>query len=506
MGCTTAGPHMFGGVPMLPIGAQYLLVEVAMSLENSPPLPVEWTKRIVRTLFPGREGEPTPMPTSFRGRLLWLGDVAVNWTMLMLALSNLLLVIFDFTYLEIRHHYLNLAPSLVTLYDPVKGVAPHRTTEAYLARAEDTFTMVRQEGKSPRTAARLAEMRALSLQLYEEAPFVGTRNSGVFEQIKNRMRRHTHLESSKHAFQRFWTFETLAPDRISLERAFFEKEIRPLLHRNYFRGIGENGRPFDAFWLLDLCFVPLFAFEFLLRGAWSVRHAVYPSWKAFCFARWYDLVYFLPVGGYLIPLGQTGWMHLVRCISVGHRMRRLGLVNPIAFPQRYVSRVVDLVTDLVSVRLLSNYQASIQRFDLMKSVSNLTPTQKDMLRQSANEHVEAIVCRVLPQMGPELQAILTYSVQQAVAESPSYQNLRRLPFIGEAVERHLPDLVSEVLAGTQRAMLSAVQDPEHTALINEAAEKFVTLAVTEMSRLETEQDLKDFVIDLLEQQKKSLLS
>lgn len=477
-----------------------------MSLENSPPLPVEWTKRIVRTVFPGREGEPTPMPTSFRGRMLWLGDMAVNWVILLFALLNLLLVLFDFSYLEVRHHYLRLAPGLVQLYDPVKGVAPHRTTEAYIAKAEDTFRLLRQEGRTPRTAARLAEMQALSLNLYQEDPFSGAGNSGVFEQIKNRMRRHAKLESSKQAFQTFWSFETLGPGRVSLEQAFFERQIRPLLHRNYFRGLGENGRPFDAFWLIDLFFVPLFAAEFLLRGAWSVRHAAYPSWKAFCFARWYDLVYFLPVGGYLIPFAQTGWIHLVRCISVGHRMRRLGLVNPIAFPQRYVSRLVDLVTDLVSVRLLSNYQASIQRFELSQAVGNLTPAQKDMLRHSANEHVEAIVCRVLPQMAPELHAILTFSVQQAVAESPSYQNLRRLPFIGDAVERHLPDLVSEVLAGTQRAMLSAVQDPEHTALINQAAEKFVTLAVEEMSRLETEQDLKDFAIDLLEQQKKALLS
>lgn len=477
-----------------------------MERDTSLPLSGALTKRIVRTLFPGREGEPVPMPTSFRGRLAWLGDMAVNWTLLVLALLNLLLVLFDFTYLDVRHHYLQHAPSLVQLYDPVKGVAPHRTTEKYLTMAADTFTMVRAQGRTPQTEARLAEMQTLSLGLFQEDPFSGAGMSGVFEQIKNRMRRHAHFESAKAAFGNFWSFQTLTPDRISLEQHFFDRQIRPLLARNYYRGIGENGRPFDAFWMIDLCFVPLFAIEFLLRGAWGVRHGTYQSWKAFCFARWYDLVYFLPVGGYLIPLGQTGWMHLVRGISVGHRMRRLGLVNPVAFPQRYVSRVIDLVTDLVSVRLLTNYQQSIQRFELLEAVANLTPAQKAMLKDSANEHVEAIVCRVLPQMAPELHAILTYSVQQAVAESPSYQNLRRLPFIGDAVEAHLPDLVSEVLAGTQRALLSAVQDPEHTGLLNQAAEKLVTLAVTEMSRLETEQDLKDFVIDLLEQQKKSLLS
>lgn len=477
-----------------------------MSLENSPPLPVEWTKRIVRTLFPGREGDPVPMPTSFHGRMLWLGDVLVNWSILLLAVLNLLLVVFDFTYLEVRHHYLALNPGIVQRYDPVKGVAPHRTTEAYLAKAEETFTLLRAEGKTPRAEAQLAEMRALSLNLYQEDPFAGAGQSGLFEQIKNRMRRHAHVDSAKRAFGLYWTSQNLDGGHLSLERDFFEREIRPLMVRNYYRGLGENGRPYDAFWLIDLCFVPLFALEFVLRGAWGVRHGTYPSWKAFCFARWYDLVYFLPVGSYLIPWGQTGWLHLVRGISVGHRMRRLGLVNPVAFPQRYVSRVIDLITDLVSVRLLSNYQDSIQRFELLSAVGGLTPAQKDMLRHSANEHMEALVCRVLPQMGPELHAILTYSVQEAVAESPSYQNLRRMPFIGAAVERHLPDLVSEVLAGTQRAMLSAIQDPEHARLINQATEKLVTLSVLEMSRLETEQDLKDFVIDLLEQQKKSLLS
>lgn len=468
------------------------------------PVPVTLSKKIVRTLFPGRDDALPPMPRTLRGRLLWCLDLASHWGILFLALINLAMVVFDFTYLEVRHHYQVYAPSLVTLYDPVKGVGPHRLTQTYVQEAAATFRKLRAGEAS--AAVALADMRQRSLHLYQEDPFAGSGLSGVFEQIKNRMRKHARVESGKEGFLAFWSAQNLTPARLDQEAAFFEHTIRPLMARNYYRVLGENGRPFDAFWMLDLLFIPFFALDFLVRGALDLKRGKYPSWKAFCYARWYDLVYFIPLGQYVTPLGQSGWSHLVRGISVGHRMRRLGLINPITLPQRFVDRVVNLATDLVSVRLLSNYQESIRRFDLDETILMLPAEQREKFNSFVELHLQAAVTRILPQVIPDLQEMLTYSAQQALDESPSYQQLRALPVVGGMAERYLPALVEELVNGVQRGMVAALDDPAHRDLSRQLGGKLVELILEEMRTLETEAEIKQFLIATLEQQKNKLLT
>ncbi|MNX83203.1 hypothetical protein D3C86_1149600 [compost metagenome] len=468
------------------------------------PLPVSLSKKLARALFPGRDDDFRPMPQSLRGRLLWCLDLASHWSILFLALVNLGLVLFDYSYLDLRHHYLSFAPRLVERYDPVKGVSPHRLTQGYVAAAATTFEKLRAgDGDG---AALLADMRQRSQQLYQEDPFSGAGLSGVFEQIKNRLRRHAKVDSGKEAFMVFWSAQNLTPARLAQEQAFFDQRLRPLLARNYYRALGENGRPFDAFWMIDLLFIPFFAFDFLVRGALELRRGKYPSWKAFCYARWYDLVYFVPLGQYVVPLGQSGWLHLVRGISVGHRMRRLGLINPITVPQRAAERAINLATDLVSVRLLSNYQESIRRFDLDETIRELSADERERFNRFVELHLQVAVTRILPQVIPDLQTMLTYSAQQALNESPTFQQLRALPVVGGMAERYLPDLVAEIVNGIQRGMGAALEDPTQRDLSRQLGDKLVELILTELRTLETEQEIKRYLIESLEQQKNKLLS
>lgn len=470
------------------------------------PLPAQLTRKIDHVLFPGWEEGPEPMPPSFKGRLLWMLGRGVDWSILALAILNLAVVVFDFTYLDLRHHYLTMAPAIVERYDPVKGVAPHRITQVYLERADLAFAHLKVGNRGPETAALLAEMRSRSATLIHEDPFSGAGMSGVLEQIKNRMRRHTNSESARTAFESFWTLETLTPARIAAEARYFEREIRPLMARNYYRSMGENGKPFDAFWMIDLMFVPFFALEFLIRGGYEIARGLYPSWKAFCYARWYDLVYFLPLGGYLFPLGQSGWVHLIRSVSVGHRMQRLGLINPVKVPQELAGKIVDLVADLVSVRLLSNAQDSVRKFDLNDTLATLTPAQREAVQGFVELQMRVMLGRVLPQVAPELQGLLSYAALQALNESPAYQNLKQIPLLGSLPERHLPALVAEVVEGTQRIAMNSLQDAEHREQLGRLIDKASAIMLDEMHRNGTETQMKAILVDLLEQQKRKLLA
>ncbi len=473
---------------------------------STAPIPAQLTHKIDHVLFPGWEEGPAPMPPSFRGRMLWMMGRLSDWSIVILAVLNFAVVIFDFTYLDLRHHYLKLAPQAVERYDPVKGVAPHRMTESYLERADSAFAHLKVDSASPQARSLLMEMRAVSATLIHEDPFSGAGMSGVLEQIKNKMRRHTGRESAKDGFQVFWSAENMTPERVTKQAAFFEREIKPLIARNYFRGLGENGRPFDAFWIIDLMFVPFFALEFLVRGGIEIARGLHPSWKAFCYARWYDLVYFLPVGAYLIPFGQSGWVHLVRGISVGNRMQRLGLINPVRVPQEFAGKLVDLVTDLVSVRLLTNSQDSVKKFDLSETLETLTPEQREAVLGFFDQQLHVVLARVLPQVAPELQGLLTYAALQALNESPAYQNIKQIPFLGSLPERHLPSLVAEVVEGTQRIAINSLQDAEHREQLNRLVDKAWTIMVEEMHRNGTEDHLKGILVDVLEKQKRKLLA
>ncbi|MBM3270110.1 MAG: hypothetical protein FJZ01_20950 [Candidatus Sericytochromatia bacterium] len=479
-----------------------------MQTSSSAPLPVEVTRKIRQALFLGREDGPPPVPATFGGRVAWAGGILVHWFLLILALINLAWVIFDFSYLSLRPHYLVYTPHLATMYDPVKGVSPHRTTQMYIQRADLALRRVAAGDLGPGTRDLLREMRERSAALYQEDPFSGAGLAGLFEQAKNRMRRHMGLESGKQALMAFWTEKHLTtPERAAAEAAFFNRDIRPLLHRNYYRAVGEDGQPFNAFWLIDLCFVPFFAAEFLLRGiAVVAHHPRYPSWKAYAYARWYDLIYFVPLVQYMVPFGQSGWIHLLRVFSVGRRMQRLGLVNPVETPQQVAAQVLDLVTDLVSVRLLSNYQDSVRRFDLGQFVGGLSAEQQAEVAAFFELHAAAFVRDVLPELNAEIKALALFSAQNVLAGSPTYRRLRRIPFVGDWPERHLDELVAEIVDGMQDALQGAVGSAEHRRLIETLSKKAGRLLIAELQALESEATVKGLIVDLLEEQKQRLLA
>lgn len=476
-----------------------------MSSETPIQLPIELTRKIGRTLFPGRDVLPEPPPPTVSGRLMWFGEIVVNWLILILAMVNFAVVVFDVSYLKFRHHVMAYAPEVVYHYDKVKGVEPHQTTEAYMAQARETFRVLEARPGSREARAALNEMRGRSLTMIQEDPFAGAGLSGVWEKTKNRVRSHMELESARQAFEKYWSPENLAPGRLGAEQAWFNTEIRPLVARNYYRHIGEDGRPYDAFWLIDLCFIPFFILEFLIRGAVGVRRGTYPSWKAFFMLRWYDLVYFLPLLGYL-PMAQQGPVHLVRVISVGYRMQRLGLINPVAIGQRQAEKVTNVLTDIVNVKLLTNYQESVRQFDLARALGSLTPDQREEMRGFIDRNMTMVVTRVIPAASPEIEALLTRSVHQAMAQSPAYQGLARLPMFSSLTQQVLPAIVAEIVAGTQQSLAQALTDPETRELTERAIEKFSLSLLQEMARMGTEEDVKKLVIDMLEEQKTKLLS
>ena len=470
-------------------------------------IPPELTLKIGRQLLPGEDVMPEPIPENPKGKARWLFEFTANWFLLVLALVNLALVIFDFTYVELRHHYQAVAPQWTTLYDThIKKIEPHRTTETYIKSAEETFALIKHDPASPATAAAIESMRAQSLAMIQEDPFARAHLSGVFEKIKNRMRDHMGHESARQAFREFWSAENLSSGHLTREEAFFARELRPLFARNYYRDIGENGRPYDAFWMVDLLFIPFFLLEFIIRGLAGLQAGRYASWKAVVMDRWYDMVYIIPLGVYFVPMANQGPLHLVRMISVGYRMQRLGLIDLMSPAQAQAGRVMNIVTDMVNYKLLTNYQESIKKIDLAETLQSLTPEQRKEVSRFIDRNVTMVVTQVVPAISPELEALVTRAVYQAMEQSPAYQSLKRLPMFSAIAQQILPTLVTEVVTGTQKSLASSLTDEENRKLIEATIEKLSLTLLEQMAQVGTERDIKALAIDVLEQQKQKLLA
>jgi hypothetical protein len=494
--------------------------------------------RTVAQLIPGAV-ERAPDPNTAVGLHWRIFDVTSNWLILVLAIVNLALVFFDYTYVDLRHVYQqNGWTQLVEGYDRIKGIEPHRVTDDYVRSAEQAFRAVEAAPDDPATQAALDGMVAKTKAMLAEDPFLTAGLRGVSEQVKNRIRKHVWLKevspdeamrwsralskerveatltlhekpweslSATRSWTAFWSADNLR-DKLREEELWFKAEIRPLMERNYWQTYGEDGRPNDNFWIIDCFFLPIFLGEFMIRGIVGVRRGVYASFREFFATRWYDAVYFLPVILYALPPSLQGPLHLVRVISVGARMERLGLINPVAIVQARVAKILDMVTDIVNVKLLSNYQDGVRRFDLEESMSTLTPAQRAQLATLIGKNLSMVVGKVVPDILDEAERLITRSAAQALENAPAYKQFKQLPFFGSLPEQLIGRIVTETIAQMQLQMLKSVSDPENVRLTKELIQAITESLLRHMAEVGTEEQVKAMVVDVLEEQKKRILT
>ncbi|MGH1396638.1 MAG: hypothetical protein ACRAVC_21780, partial [Trichormus sp.] len=99
-----------------------------------------------------------------------------------IATLNLCLVLFNLTYVPWRNFYLRNFPELTRIYDPIKGIEPHRETNNYLATINALEAQVSQTGlTSPQAKAKLDELSRLSREMVDNNPFADANKSGTLQ-------------------------------------------------------------------------------------------------------------------------------------------------------------------------------------------------------------------------------------------------------------------------------------------------------------------------------------
>ncbi len=482
-----------------------------------------------RTRTPAYAGEewssPMARPRWQRIRTLGTRSPGRRWDQFVAlwASLNLLWVCFDLSYVPLRNFWLqrNLyplpsvplalplhwLPDITPLYDPIKGIEPHRESQAFLDQFEQLDRAM--ESGSRAEAFRLRQVR-LTQDMIQDNPFLASGGSGTLEKIKNRMRQRADIPSAREAAARLLSDEWLQNRSWASERLFWSQQILPLVATNYWRSIDENGRPTDHFWRADLLlFQSVFLVDILLRVVRIRRRVPGLSWRGALLRRWTDLPLLLPV-----------W-RLLRLIPVIERLQTSGLVSfePL---RAVVSRVVVALLavelfEVLALQLMDGAQGVIrspqwpQRIRRLRSHQIVTINNERELVELLRIWGPLLLRQVAPRLEPELAAVLSHSLQQSLqglVVPPGLRQLQPLLQIERGLSKQLAGGMAVSLLELSRSTGERLQqrDNQQVDLLQRLVDRFWEELASSLENGEALERSQQLVCNLLEELKLTYLA
>ena len=447
--------------------------------------------------------------------------------MALLAVINLAIVAFDLSYVPLRDFWLSGKVTIakidtayvdyegfkldllnrnisefITRYDAVKGIIPNRDTEEYLTKLEQLEREIGINGlDSPIANSLLGDLRRRSIEIIQTDAFSEANKTGSLERIKNKMRSHlpNSSNSAKTAFWVFWNPAHLQ-GRVTEELAFFNTEIKPLFETNYYRIIGENGGYVDYFGLIDFPFGVIFALELFARSWFISRRRVGVSWLDAILWRWYDIFFLLPIWRWLRIIPVTIRLDQAQLIDLSSIQKQVS--------QGLVAGIAEDVTEVVIIRLINQIQGSIRKGDIGRLLRRQN-TNPYIDLNNTNEVAELVKIlakvfadRVLPEIQPEAETLLQYSVDKAIKESPAYRGIKLLPGGDRTLITLSHQLVSQgynAISSTLQAMLA--EDKQFDRLLESLFDNIGKSVSSELQARQSMSRIEQLLIDLLEEVK-----
>jgi hypothetical protein len=416
---------------------------------------------------------------------------------------NLLVVVFDSTYISLRTFWLQrnltplpqvplvvpltLLPDITPWYDPVKGIEPHRETQSYLQAFDRLDQALQTAPTSEATAALRRRQVELTQAMINENPFAASGNSGTLEKIKNRLRQRAGEDSVMQAADRLLSDAWLQQRGWQQERRFWTQQVLPLVATSYWRSIDENGRPTDHFWRFDLLlFQSVFALDILLRMLRLRRRFPALSWRDALLRRWIDLPLLLP------------FWRILRVVPVVERLSQAGLINVEPLRAAVSRAVVSLLAlelfEVLALQLVDGTQSLIRSPQWprwirgLRSHQSVVGAQDQQLLELVRLWGPLVLGQVAPRLAPELQSLLGHALQLSLQEVPGGailpSGLSRQLAVG------MVDSLLDVSRGTAQRL--ARSDERQAELIQKATDRFweeLAAALEQAGTLERSQEL-----------------
>ncbi len=424
--------------------------------------------------------------------------------MILIAIVNLLLIIFDWSYFYVRPYLRAQLPAVTQLYDPYKAVEAHPKTTRYTKLAGQLHDAA---VVTPPTRASVARAERLQAELAQQAadftvanPFESSGQSQHLQTMHDRLL--AFLDEEANAGQPvgaldfadvsnlFWE-QALAAEPTAA-RIYFDDQIQPLLEDNYLRQRALNGEYEDYFILLDAPFLLLFFVEFMARWAFALRRRELPRWWLFPVYNWYDVLG-------LIPFAEFRIFRLFRVLSIYVRLHRSDLTNigddiVSRTIKRYSAILTEEVSDRVAARILSEMQDEIQRgasIDIF--LKALEPRRAD-IKTLVLRYARTIADKQPGQA--QTRRLLASSLEDAARAVPSLQLVP--DFIKERLTREIGVAVYD---GINATLAGAIQGEGGAELVNEIVDTILDDVLREGQGSAVDQLYRQISLDVLENMK-----
>ena len=462
----------------------------------------------------------------------WFKNLFIAKIIGLISVLNLSAVAFDLTYIALRDIWLNgkitlgkfkMGPyqyegltmtiipqswrNIITEYDLIKGIIPYRDTQNYLDEVNQLENTITQFGlNSVESREKLDSLQDRSIEMINQDPFKLANKSGTLEKIKNLMREHMDeyidnpKQSSKLAFSEFWSVKHLE-NRTKEELQFFNQEIKPLINTNYYRPIGENGEFVDYFGLIDFPFIVIIFADFLIRcyAISSSYHGV--RFRDAILWRWYDLIFFLPT-----------WRWL-RIIPVTIRLDEAHLLDSRSIKkqasQGFVASIAGDITEVVILRIVNQVQNFIGDGKIEKLLTVNKDSREYIDLNEINEVAEIskrlinlVAYQVIPEIRPEVENLLAYTIEKIIIEAPAYQNVNNLPGLSkfpQNISQKIATQVYQVLLNTIEQVLQ--DDPVFDQYLAKIIDKSSNTINQRVGARQDLHQIEELLVALLEEVK-----
>ncbi|AFZ45636.1 hypothetical protein PCC7418_3525 [Halothece sp. PCC 7418] len=413
------------------------------------------------------------------------------------ALFSLLISFFNLTYVPMRDVYLHYFPAIVEHYDPLKGITPHPFTKDYLETVDQLdHELSEQPDFGGKTQPLLNTLSKKSEEMIENNPFLIAGKFGTFARIKRLIREHTGEVTAKEGLRQFWSPENFQTNG-KAELNYFQEKIAPLLSTNYYREVDDYGRFIDDFWRIDLIFIVFFALELATRTTIITYRTQGINWFDALLRRWYDWFLLLPFWRWLRIIPVLTRLHTSKVIDFER------ILSQITYePAAYLS---DRVSQYLLVRIINQARNSVVEGEAANFLLNPQP----YLKVSDANKVEILtdrllaltIYKVLPQVQPDVEALLHYALRGAFLESDFYQNLQQVPGIENLPDEWLENLSNQLAKSSVKVLVSSYEDAEGQALFDKLSTDFKAALKEELKHKETLAEIETLLGELLEEVK-----
>lgn len=368
-----------------------------------------------------------------------------------------------------------------------------------------------EEGLQQAIEAILAKMDGQMLRIVSDNPFADSGQTIVFKKIQNIIKGNyekvktyrmdkklreilkqnnprSHISSTTVAFTWFWREKRAGIDE---KFKYFDTELRPHFEINYYRKIGQDGKPVDNFWQLDAPFFTFFLAEFLISWFLAIRRKTYIAWFLYPMYHWYDIVG-------LIPIASFRFFRLIRIYTMYQILQKSEFTpvgdDIISRSIKYYSNIIkEELSDMVTIQILTEAQAEVQSGQSMEILTDTLDNKRGEIKSviinklstiAANERLEQNIRSILD----EINGIVA----------------KKVAVLGIFPEK----VITQIGLAVYHALAAGLTNAISNDTSKKAIEEMIDMAIDEVKASAKDQELNDLntsiTVELIENIKKSV--